>query len=259
MKNLNHILLNRKLVSYNRLDINTSDNIYELVKGNGNKMLQNIKNVLMFVGIFLISIYSMNLYGQGKEEIRYITLSGSRLWIDGTSNIDSFTCKSHFVKGYAEIENDLKVNSPSSAKDTVIVSVLVHSLSCGQSMMNSDMYNAMKADKYPVIKYELLNAHLFSIPDSITGWFTINTKGYLFIAGEKNIVNIKIKVKRMTDGNYRLVGSSALSMLNYGITPPSHFFGLIHAHDKLIVHFDLIAAKENQIRIFAHENALFAK
>ena len=222
-------------------------------------MQHKIKFILFFIGLISISIYSMNIYGQGREEIRYITLPESKLWINGTSNIDLFTCKSHLVRGYAEIEKNLRVNSPSSAKDTVIVSVLVHSLSCGQSMMNSDMYNAMKADKYPVIKYELLNAHLFSIPDSITGWFTINTKGYLFIAGEKNIVNIKIKVKRMTDGNYRLVGSSALSMLNYGITPPSHFFGLIHAHDKLIVHFDLIAAKENQIRIFAHENALFAK
>jgi hypothetical protein len=259
MKNLNHILLNRILVLCYRFDINTSDNIYELGKGNGKEMQQNIKIVLIFIGIFLISIYSMNLYGQGKEEIRYITLPESRLWINGTSNIDSFTCKSHFVKGYAVIEKGLRVNSPSSAKDTVIVSVLVHSLSCGQSMMNSDMYNAMKADKYPVIKYELLNAHLFSMPDSITGWFTINTKGYLFIAGEKNIVNIKIKVKKMADGNYRLVGSSSLSMLNYGITPPSHFFGLIHARNKLIVHFDLIAAKENKIKIFAHENALFAK
>ena len=222
-------------------------------------MQHKIKFILFFIGLISISIYSMNIYGQGREEIRYITLPESKLWINGTSNIDRFTCKSHLVRGYAEIEKNLRVNSPSSAKDTVIVSVLVHSLSCGQSIMNSDMYNAMKADKYPVIKYELLNAHLFSMPDSITGWFTLNTKGYLFIAGEKNIVNIKIKVKKMADGNYRLVGSSSLSMLDYGITPPSHFFGLIYAHNKLIVHFDLIAAKENKIKIFAHDNTFFAK
>jgi len=233
--------------------------VSNLKKGIGKKMQQKMRFILFVISLVLISTLSANVYGQGKDEIRYVTLPGSKLWIDGTSNIDSFTCRSNLVKGYADIEQGLKVKTPSSEKDTVMVSVLVHSLDCGQSLMNADMYNAMKADKYPMIKYELLNAHLSSHPDSLSGWFTLDTKGDLYIAGEKNVVNIKMEVEKLPNGNYRLVGSKPLSMLDYGITPPSHFFGLIHAHDKLVVHFDLIAARETKIKSLANEDVLLAK
>ena len=259
MTNLNHISLNKKLVMYTRVDKNISKSISKLIKGIGKKMQQKIKFILLVISIILISTLNANLLGQGKDELHYVTLPGSKLWIDGTSNIDSFTCKSHLVKGYAEIGQGLRVNSPSSDDDTVIVSVLVHSLDCGQGLMNADMYNAMKADKYPMIKYELLDAHLSSYPDSLSGWFTLDTKGNLYIAGEKNIVNIKMQVEKLPNGNYRLVGSKPLSMLNYGIIPPSHFFGLIHAHDKLVVHFDLLATRESKIKSITNEDVLLAK
>jgi len=258
MTNLNHILLNKKLVMYTRVDKNIFKSNSKLIKGNGKKMQQKVKFILLVISIILISTLNAKVFGQGKDELRYVTLPGSKLWIDGTSNIDSFTCKSHFVNGYADIEQGLQVKSPSS-DDTVIVSVLVHSLDCGRSLMNADMYHAMKADKYPMIKYELLDAHLSSHPDSLSGWFTLDTKGYLYIAGEKNLVNIKMKVEKLPSGNYRLVGSKPLSMLNYGIIPPSHFFGLIHAHDKLVVHFDLLATQRNKIKSITNDDVLLAK
>ena len=35
-------------------------------------------------------------------------------------------------------------------------------------------------------------------------------------------------------------------MIDFNITPPSAFFGLINAHEKLTVNFDLIAAPNNE-------------
>ncbi len=206
----------------------------------GKKMRQNSHFIFIIVSLIVSSSACSLLQAQESGDIYYITSPSSKLWIDGTSNIDSFTCKSQVVNGYAEIGGEPDTADTSYNNDKVIVSVSVKSLNCGNGLMNNDMYDAMKADKYPAIKYELLNARLSSHPDS-SGWFTLNTFGKLFIAGKDNRVKIKIKVKQLADGKYRLVGSKPLSMLNYGITPPSHFFGLIRAHDKLVVHFDLVA------------------
>ena len=178
------------------------------------------------------------------NDTRYVTQAGSRLWIEGTSTVDSFTCTTGQVNGYAEIINSTNMNDNSIRKDKVEVTVPVFTLDCGKSIMNDDMYNAMKASKYPMIKYELVKAHIASKIDTAAGWFTIETLGYLTIAGVKNEVNIQINVQKLPDGRFRLTGKKSLSMLDFGITPPSHFFGLIRAHDQLVVNFDLIASRD---------------
>ena len=123
---------------------------------------------------FFLIVISVSLFtlvkAQDTSEIRYVTLPGSKLWFEGTSNIDEYTCSTHKVNGYAEIVNDLKLSSRSLKKDKASVTVLVHTLDCGKDMMNEDMYNAMKSDKFPDIKYESIYACLSSKPDS-TNWY----------------------------------------------------------------------------------------
>lgn len=187
-------------------------------------------------------------FAQSTQDIKYTTLPGSKMWIEGTSTLDDFKCTTADVNGYAEIQQpEIAIDSAASdsvkERDVVYVSILVHSLDCGKKLMNEDMYNAMKSDKFPSIKYELLSAHIKTSPDSITGWFDLMTKGNLYIAGEHKTVDILMKVKELPDGRFRLLGSKPLSMLDFGITPPSHFFGLIKAHKDLTVHFDLLAAR----------------
>ncbi len=200
--------------------------------------------IYYFILIFLGIIFSANsnIFGQ---TIMYRTLPGSRMWIEGTSTLNDYTCKTNDVEGYAEVDNSPDLTDGSSNKDSAFLTIIVQSLNCGKELMNDDMYNAMKSKQYPYIKYELLNAHL--LPDSVSkeGWFSLETKGNLSIAGDTNKVEIIMKVKKIKDGIYRLIGSKALSMKEFGIIPPTHFFGLIKAHEGLTVHFDLLAAKSS--------------
>lgn len=182
-----------------------------------------------------------------NDDIKYVTQAGSKLWIDGTSTIDSFTCVTHQINGFADIVNSIDMNDNSLGKDKVEVTVPVFTLDCGKSIMNDDMYNAMKANKFPLIKYELIKAHIDSKLDSTANRFMLETYGYLTIAGVTNRVDILINVEKLDNKRYRLTGKKSLSMLDYGIVPPSHFFGLIRAHDQLVVNFDITAARENSL------------
>ncbi len=222
--------------------------------------IMSLKSNYILIAALLVIVVSLTyvVKAQDSSRIRYVTLPGSKLWFEGTSNIDEFTCSTHQVNGFAEIFNDQKLNPGSLKKDKVIVTVLVHTLDCGKDMMNEDMYNAMKADKFPDIKYELIEAHLSPKPDS-TNWFSMQTHGALYIAGEKNVVDIKFKVEKLTNGNFRLLGGIPLSMLDYGIVPPTHFFGLIKANKNLIVRFDLIAGRESNVIKNSRQNVFLGK
>jgi hypothetical protein len=185
---------------------------------------------------------------QNKGEVFYVTLPGSKLWIEGTSTINDYTCASGQVEGYAEIINSPDLTPGTIKKDKVIVSIAVRTLDCGNNTMNKDMYNAMKADAFPEIKYELVYARASARRDS-SNRIILHTLGNMFIAGKEKLENIKIIIEKLSGGNFRLTGSFPVSMLDYGITPPQHLLGLIKAHEKLVVHFDLIIAEGKQRRI----------
>lgn len=63
---------------------------------------------------------------------------------------------------------------------------------------------------------------------------------------------ILFNIDDLTEGKYRVRGSKMLTMTEFGVEPPSVFFGLIKAHDSIEVYFDLyvLAQKEiiNQIK-----------
>ncbi len=207
---------------------------------------------LAIILFFLLFQWTI-IYAQQKEFIKYVTQPGSRLWIEGSSTINDFNCRARLVKGFAFIHSKDNLNEKFSKgfkkdkdKDEVVVTVLVHSLDCGLDAMNEDMYRAMKASQFPILRYDLIDAHLISSADS-SGWFDLATKGDLTIAGETNAVDIIVKVQNLPNGAFRLVGNKNLSMKDYGIEPPSHLWGLVKAHNRLKVFFDLTVAIEKPI------------
>ena len=110
--------------------------------------------------------------------------------------------------------------------------------------MNSDMREAMKEEEFPLIRYSLITASLLSGDVETSTAIIFNTVGTLSIAGRSKRVEIPVNAERLPDGKFRIAGSSQLSMFEFGITPPTAFFGLIRAHDRLVVHFDLLVAQD---------------
>lgn len=185
---------------------------------------------------------------QNKGEVLYVTLPGSKLWIEGTSTLNDYTCATGQIKGYAKIFDPTNLKPGALKKDKVIVSIAVRTLDCGNNTMNKDMYNAMKADAFPEIKYELAYARVSAKPDS-GNRVTLHALGNMLIAGKKKMENIKIIIEKLTDGNFKLSGSFPVSMADFGIIPPQHLLGLIKAHEKLVVRFDLIVTEWKTRRI----------
>src|SRR5205823_11539226 len=92
-----------------------------------------------------------------------------------------------------------------------------------------------------------INGDLVEQPDSLEGWFQLKTRGSLIIAGRKNIINMIVRAKKIDDNRFNVVGSKELSMFDYDVIPPTAFFGLIKADDRLVIHFDLIVSEIQRV------------
>jgi YceI-like domain len=214
------------------------------------------RNISLIAGLVLIFsfIFFDIIVPQSKSDIEYITLPRSRIWIDGSSTVNEFSCSTSEVNGVGYLGGNKAADSMDVKNDsaTVNITVNVKTFDCGIDAMNDDMYNAMKYKVHPEIKYKLLSAMIINNPDSAsTNKIMLNTYGELTIAGVTNKVNILISVYSLKDDIYHLVGAKQLSMHDFDITPPSHFFGIIKAHDQLVVHFDLYAKEKYNVGIIS--------
>ena len=119
-----------------------------------------------------------------------------------------------------------------------------YALSERNTDMNEDMYNALKADSFPVIKYELTDKIILSdwkTPESVS---TVNTNGTLTIAGISKLIPMPVTIKMLTKDRFQITGSKTLSMHSFHITPPTALWGLIKADDRLTVRFELLVNKK---------------
>ena len=184
---------------------------------------------------------------QGAIEIE----EGGKLWITGSASVVDYTCRAEQLSGNGNIENasEPQQNIKGHGAVSIRVSVPVKSLECGKRAMNNDMYEALKADKYPSIHYQLLNATLVDSNRASSkeerGWMNIKTTGVLEIAGVQDTTQVFVQGKLLSEDRFRVRGSKGVSMNTYDIKPPTALLGLIKASSELTVNFDVTVRLNN--------------
>lgn len=172
----------------------------------------------------------------------------SRLWIQGSSNVNTFDCIAHRYNGEAMVKDSVNGKSPDQefSNDTspdqelsVEVVIDVEGFDCGKRKMNNDMKDALKADQYPNIRFVYDKAE--SGPDLPNNNYIIY--GELTVAGVTREISFIAEGDVSENGEMRVRGNKKIFMTDYGIEPPTGLFGLIKADDELTVHFDLTAKR----------------
>lgn len=184
--------------------------------------------------------------GVGGKDFKPVSLSysfekGSKVSIDGITNVKDFTCSSgKLFSGRPTMSFSKDSDSTINFKDAVF-NFDVRSLSCGNSGMNRDMMHSLKADQYPDISVTLLNTQLvhgsFSTSSDWTG-LKINVS--IMLAGVERKAIIKIQGKQTGINQYHFIGEYPLLMSDFSIKPPTALFGMIKVRNDVEVKFDLI-------------------
>ncbi len=175
---------------------------------------------------------------------RYTIESGSRLYLNGTTNVNSFTChcEDQFGSRYAELENR---GWQTQFRDANL-EITVANLDCRNRRIEADLQKALQAQDYPTIKLSLLETT--QNPDCIdgkcSGWFDIYAKMNLTITSVTRVQHLHARAKMLGPKRIQLVGEQQLRMTDFGITPPEAMLGMIKVNDNIDFHFDLIVSTD---------------
>ena len=162
----------------------------------------------------------------------------SRLWIDGSSSIRSFSCKAGEVNAVVEATGPNAISQLLTGdKDvkTVHVTVPAERLDCGNGTMNEHMRKAIKLSEHKSIEFRLVDYDVARNADGVAG--TIN--GTLLLGGTTKPITLKADGKS-EGGMLHVTGSYDLDMTEYGLKPPTLMFGRIKVGKTVKVNYDLL-------------------
>jgi polyisoprenoid-binding protein YceI len=165
----------------------------------------------------------------------------SKLSLAGSSNVHDWSCKS--AAFIAKVEVDSAFATQPLAQIThpigkVSVTIPVQTLKCGHKKMDSNMYEALNAEKYPDIAYTL-TSYTIDKTSATAESFTANTVGELTVAGKTITVEIPIKTERQA-GGARGEGTVNLKMTDFGIKPPVALLGTLRTRDAISISFSVL-------------------
>jgi hypothetical protein len=193
----------------------------------------------LFMIMFLISGGDL-LFGQ----ITFTPDPDSKLWIEGRSNVNQFSCEAVNYQGEAVLLNQAPDEFDMQAEEQVKLQlqIPVRSFECGRSRMNRDLYNALRSEEFLYIEFEFSNARNITENGDVPNSYILEITGILTVAGTSRAIDFKADGYILEDGRLRAVGKKAILMTDYDVEPPTGLLGLVRAENELTVHFDLYAS-----------------
>ncbi|GAB5408578.1 MAG: hypothetical protein BalsKO_09430 [Balneolaceae bacterium] len=190
-----------------------------------------IKYFLKFLLISFLLFSFTEANAQQVTEVQTLILEGSKLRINGTSNVNDFECI------YSDRISTDTLHQQISYGDSLFIAgesirLLASSFDCGKRAINRDMQKTLKADEFPFLEIGLKS---IEIADEVPFVATLSVT----IAGKNRLNQIHIDSFSGTDTGISFSGKGAILLTDYGLKPPTALFGLVKVDDQIEIIFDL--------------------
>lgn len=169
------------------------------------------------------------------QGVRVVARPDSRLWLEGTSNVRGWSCHAATLDAWVETATDRLTTDP-GALENVTVRVPVESFKCGNGMMDRRLYKALAAGnpraQFIIGRFNVLSSN--SRPES-----ALRTVGTITVAGRDKTLGVDVHTRRAPDGTLVAEGAIPVYMSDFGIAPPTAFFGALRTGNRVLVRFEL--------------------
>jgi hypothetical protein len=176
----------------------------------------------------------------GKNKVpdlkaKWLVLKGGTLKVDGTTNLNSFSCVVTTDSPSDTVNIMMKNDSSILMKGNINLDI--DGFDCRNSFMTSDLRKTLKAKKYPVMKIDFVSLNKFpelkSTQETIKGWVNIELAG----VAKKYAVSYKFSMDNQK--TIHLIGDRSVRFSDFKLTPPKKLGGIIKANDNMQVEFSL--------------------
>ena len=202
---------------------------------------------------------------------RYSAKSGSKVKIEGTSNIRDWQVESRVIGGFLEAGPGFTVQSgqklqPGPVEARVEVFIPVRSLRSVEKdgrpysdKMDEIMYESLKLQENPTVRYRLVEMFLKGVTN-YNGAFQceFESHGELVAAGITNEITMPIFVLPLDGGKLKISGGTSLKMTSFRIDPPAPriALGLVKTGDDVSLQFEWVVSLPKGITTVPTQNGL---
>lgn len=198
--------------------------------------------VLTFISCYFL--IPENTFWINAVPKRVIIQDGSKIYLEGTTNVNTFRChcEDYFEPKYLEVA----IEPSRYIYQKAHLKITAKKLNCHNEKMNRDMYAALKSDIHPAIQIELLdNWYDTNKSATMNTWFDIKARIKLTITHVTKEMYIQGKVKRTSANSFELHGKKDILLTDFGITPPQAMLGMIKVNDQISLSFFLKIQTDN--------------
>jgi hypothetical protein len=171
----------------------------------------------------------------------YEILDSSILRLHGTTNVNAFTCDCEQGFNSSPLSfittNEGKTWNFSRAQ----LNVNVKAFNCGIKALNRDLAKTLKADEYPHIGINVLEAcqlmDCFVVDDNEC--LTAKTQVIVNLAGVSKMVDMDVDCYFREGSDFHFLAHKTLNMCDFNIEPPTAFLGMVQVDEKIVIDLDL--------------------
>jgi polyisoprenoid-binding protein YceI len=211
----------------------------------------NMKLRMLFAAAFLAAVTTGSLQAAEMVRLRADT-QGSKMRIEGTSNIHDWQVESKLIGGFMEVGQNFPMEpgqavSPGKVEAKVEAFVPVRSLKSLEKdgkpysdKMDEVMYEKFMVDKFQRVTFHLTDLALKEAAKSKETPYTYDATGELAVAGVTNKISLPVNVLPLGDKKFKISGTVAIKMTDYKIDPPAPkiALGMIKTGDDVKLLFD---------------------
>jgi hypothetical protein len=191
------------------------------------------------------------------QTTKFYAKPGSKIRIEGTSNIHDWQVESPFISGSLEVGPGFPIDpgqaaTPGKVEAKADVFITVRALKSVEKdgkpysdAMDGIMWDKLKVTECPKILYRLTELTLKEVPKAKDAPYVFDAKGELAVAGITNAISMVVNVTPLGDKKLKVAGTTAVKMTSFKIDPPAPkiALGFIKTGDDVKLIFEWIVAQ----------------
>ena len=218
-------------------------------------------NKILFTGLMLLSLAGFSL--QAADSTRLTPRGGSKMKIEGTSNVHDWRADSPLILGFLEVGPGFPLEAGQNAtpgkieargQAIIITRTLTSKKENGEhydNKMDDNIYKGLKANEAAGsnIVFYVKELVLKEAAKSKDAPYVFDSKGDLAIAGVTNSVSIPVNVLLVADEKQKTTkvkvsGTTPIKMSDYKVKPESFLLGAFTVGDTVTIKFDWMLAPQ---------------
>ncbi len=200
--------------------------------------------IFLFMMSLTLSSTLVDRFGQEKEV--WLVKSSSSLKVDGTTNVNHFSC---LIDSYGRSDTLVCVRAGNTTDLMHVVSriaIPVTRFDCGLKMMTKDLQKTLKHEQYPFMYIDFRQfSHSLAAGNT---HLLVSGSADIYLAGVSKKYQIQCTSKHLGPGQVELKGSKQIRLTEFNLKPPSKLGGTIKVEDQMEVEFTLHLKKINGVK-----------